>query len=36
SLPSYDEALAILGRSLMSPLQLLALSLKLISEGKSE
>ncbi|TNK94802.1 50S ribosomal protein L10, partial [Mycoplasmopsis pullorum] len=26
SLPSYDEALAILGRSLMSPLQLLALS----------
>ncbi|QZE12583.1 50S ribosomal protein L10 [Mycoplasma sp. Ms02] len=36
TLPTYEEALAILGRSLMSPLQMLSLSLKLVSEGKSE
>ncbi|EFF41506.1 50S ribosomal protein L10 [Mycoplasmopsis alligatoris] len=36
ALPTYEEALAILGRSLMSPLQQLSLSLKLVSEGKNE
>lgn len=32
TLPTYDEALTILARSLMSPLQQLSLSLKLLSE----
>lgn len=36
SLPSYEEALAILARSLMAPLSQISLSLKLVSEGKSE
>ncbi|VEU70811.1 50S ribosomal protein L10 [Mycoplasmopsis glycophila] len=36
SLPTYEEALGILARSLMAPLQQVGLSLKLISEGKSE
>ncbi|QGZ97679.1 50S ribosomal protein L10 [Mycoplasma sp. NEAQ87857] len=36
SLPSYEEALAILARSMMQPLQQMSLSLKLVSEGKSE
>ncbi|MEE3928008.1 50S ribosomal protein L10 [Mycoplasmopsis ciconiae] len=36
SLPSYEESLAILGRSLLAPLQMLSLSLKLVSEGKTE
>lgn len=36
SLPTYEEALTILARSMMSPLQQLGLSLKMYSEGKSE
>lgn len=36
ALPSYEEALGILARSMMAPLQQVSLSLKLISEGKSE
>ncbi|WP_406614649.1 50S ribosomal protein L10 [Mycoplasma corogypsi] len=36
TLPTYEEALAILARSMMSPLQQMSLSLKLVSEGKSE
>ncbi|WP_027121256.1 50S ribosomal protein L10 [Mycoplasma leonicaptivi] len=36
TLPSYEEALAILARTMMSPLQQLGLSLKMYSEGKSE
>ncbi|WP_025755610.1 50S ribosomal protein L10 [Mycoplasmopsis cricetuli] len=36
ALPTYEEALGILARSLMAPLQQMSLSLKLISEGKSE
>ncbi|UUD36517.1 50S ribosomal protein L10 [Mycoplasmopsis citelli] len=36
SLPTYEEALGILARSLMAPLQQISLSLKLVSEGKSE
>ncbi|KKB27040.1 LSU ribosomal protein L10p (P0) [Mycoplasmopsis meleagridis] len=34
SLPNYEEALTILARSLMNPLQQLSLSLKLLSEKK--
>ncbi|VEU76075.1 50S ribosomal protein L10 [Mycoplasmopsis columboralis] len=36
SLPSYEEALGILARSLMAPLQQISLSLKLVSEQKAE
>ncbi|WP_426460905.1 50S ribosomal protein L10 [Mycoplasma hafezii] len=36
SLPTYEEALGILARSMMAPLQQMSLSLKLVSEGKSE
>ncbi|WP_211246883.1 50S ribosomal protein L10 [Mycoplasmopsis primatum] len=36
TLPNYEEALTILARSLMSPLQQLSLSLKLFSEKESE
>ncbi|EGV00403.1 50S ribosomal protein L10 [Mycoplasmopsis columbina SF7] len=36
TLPNYEEALTILARSLMSPLQQLSLSLKLLSEKKEE
>ncbi|WP_029512799.1 50S ribosomal protein L10 [Mycoplasmopsis iners] len=36
TLPNYEEALTILARSLMSPLQQVSLSLKLISEKKEE
>ncbi|QSB07828.1 50S ribosomal protein L10 [Mycoplasma tauri] len=36
SLPNYEEALTILARSLMSPLQQLSLSLKLFSEKESQ
>lgn len=35
SLPTYEESLAILARSLMAPLQQLSLSLKLVSETKT-
>lgn len=35
ALPSYEEALTILARSLMAPLQQLSLGLKLVSEQKS-
>lgn len=36
TLPNYEEALGILGRSLIAPLQQLSLSLKLLSEKKEE
>ncbi|SYV97777.1 50S ribosomal protein L10 [Mycoplasmopsis edwardii] len=36
TLPTYEESLAILARSMMAPLQQLGLSLKMYSEGKSE
>nr|WP_318032925.1 50S ribosomal protein L10 [Mycoplasmopsis cynos] len=36
TLPTYEEALAILARSMMSPLQQLGLALKMYSEGKTE
>ncbi|MBU4689892.1 50S ribosomal protein L10 [Mycoplasma zalophidermidis] len=36
SLPNYEEALGILARSLIAPLQQLSLSLKLYSEKESE
>ncbi|UUM19604.1 MULTISPECIES: 50S ribosomal protein L10 [unclassified Mycoplasma] len=36
SLPTHEEALGILARSLMAPLQQISLSLKLVSEQKSE
>ncbi|QCZ36552.1 50S ribosomal protein L10 [Mycoplasma nasistruthionis] len=36
SLPTYEEALGILARSMMAPLQQISLSLKLVSEGKTE
>ncbi|MFV8470432.1 50S ribosomal protein L10 [Mycoplasma sp. AA7A] len=36
TLPTYEEALGILARSMMAPLQQISLSLKLVSEGKSE
>ncbi|WP_036464314.1 50S ribosomal protein L10 [Mycoplasmopsis sturni] len=36
TLPTYEEALGILARSLMAPLSQISLSLKLVSEGKSE
>ncbi|QNM93924.1 50S ribosomal protein L10 [Mycoplasma sp. Pen4] len=36
ALPTYEEALGILARSMMAPLQQISLSLKLVSEGKSE
>lgn len=36
TLPTYEEALTILARSMISPLQQLGLSLKMYSEGKSE
>ncbi|RIV16960.1 50S ribosomal protein L10 [Mycoplasmopsis gallopavonis] len=36
SLPTYEEALTILARSMMAPLQQMSLSLKLVSEGKTE
>lgn len=36
TLPTYEEALAILARSMMSPLQQLGLSLKMYSESQSE
>ncbi|MCE6056632.1 50S ribosomal protein L10 [Mycoplasmopsis agalactiae] len=36
SLPNYEEALSILARSLIAPLQQLSLSLKLYSEKESE
>lgn len=35
ALPNYEEALGILARSLISPLQQLSLSLKLYSEKKA-
>lgn len=36
TLPTYEEALGILARAMISPLQQMSLSLKLVSEGKSE
>ncbi|MEA4162453.1 50S ribosomal protein L10 [Mycoplasma sp. 888] len=36
TLPTYEEALGILARSMMAPLQQISLSLKLVSEGKTE
>ncbi|TDV22708.1 large subunit ribosomal protein L10 [Mycoplasmopsis mustelae] len=36
TLPTYEEALAILARSMMSPLQQLGLSLKMFAESKTE
>ncbi|MEA4115201.1 50S ribosomal protein L10 [Mycoplasma sp. 744] len=36
SLPNYEEALTILARSLITPLQQVSLSLKLISEQKEQ